>query len=165
MAVTEGQRATWRQAGRVKRPGISAALSARGLRLALPSANVLSVPRRSSGGSQNESDSTLPFLPSPLLSRFLPLCLSLSPCVCQSPGRQVCVCVSLSLPPLPPQLSPLLNHLNHCVLVTRSRLSGSSNTPPGDNPESHTRLDASTVIPDPRPLLSGPQTLIWDSAS
>lgn len=156
MAVTEGRRATRRPAGRVRLPAVC------------PWAQqTFSLVPRGQLCGRGKMDQTHP-LSSPAFPSFQVLALvsvPLSPCVCQSFRRQVCACVSLSLPPLPPQLSPLLNHLNHGVLVIQSRLSGSSNTPPGDNPESHTRLDASTVTPDPRPLLSRPQTLVWDSAS
>lgn len=162
----EGQREARRQAGHVRLPGVSAPLSVCTLSLSLLFQQTSSF--SSSGEAlweiQNESDSSFAFLPSSLLSKFSSLCLplfpvSLSLCpllcsvsLCLSPHLQVYVHVSLSpcLPPLPAPLSPLLNHLNHCVLATQPRLSGSSNTPRGDNPESHTHSDASAVTARPQ---------------
>lgn len=178
----EGRREARRQAGHAQLPGVSAPLSVCALSLSLLFQQTSSF--SSSGAAlweiQNESDSSFAFLPSSLLSKFsslylparlpclsvpLPLALLCLP-VSVTPSAGLCARLSLSLPPpLPAPLSPLLNHLNHCVLATQPRLSGSSNTPRGDNPESHTHLDASAVTARPQTPSSRPQTPLCDSAS
>lgn len=164
----EGQREARRQAGHAQLPGVSAPLSVCALSLSLLFQQTSSF--SSSGEAlweiqMNQTHPSLfsrvPFFPSsrpcicpPAFPVSLSLCPSLcSVSLCLSPHPQVYVHVSLSLslpPPLPAPLSPSLNHLNHCVLATQPRLSGSSNTPRGDNPESHTHLDASAVTARPQ---------------
>lgn len=99
MAI-EGQRETWRQADYRKRPGPSAPLSACGLCLSLLPANtVFQLLRGRSVGDSNESDSSVPFLPRSLLSKFLSLCLCPFP-VSLSLCSSLCS-VSLCLSPPP----------------------------------------------------------------
>ena len=83
----------------------------------------------------------------PSLFSQIPFFLSSCPCGCP-PSLFLCpsapslsslpvsvttpagLCVFLTpCPPPQPRLSPLLNHLNHCVLVTQPWMSGGSNTP------------------------------------
>lgn len=117
--------------------------------------------------------SRVPFFPSSrpcVCPASLSLCPSALALLCLpvsvTPSAGLCARLSLSpcLPsPSPVPLSPLLNHLNHCVLATQPRLSGSSDTPRGDNPESHTHVwMPAQCLPDPRPLLSRPQTPLCD---
>lgn len=113
--------------------------------------------------------SRVPFFPSSrpcVCPASLSLCPSALALLCLpvsvTPSAGLCARLSLSpcLPsPSPVPLSPLLNHLNHCVLATQPRLSGSSDTPRGDNPESHTHTFGCqrSACQTPDPFSAGPK--------
>lgn len=104
----------------------------------------------------NESDSALSFLPSfrVLISVSVPRCRSL--CLSALLPASVSQCLSPRLSCPVPSLSPWLNHLNHCVLVTQPGYLAVAASRAGTAPELHTRawMPVLTTGPQAPPQLA-----------
>lgn len=104
----------------------------------------------------NESDSALSFLPSfrVLISVSVPRCRSL--CLSALLPASVSQCLSPHHSCTVPSLSPWLNHLNHCVLVTQPGYLAVAASQAGTAPELHTRawMPVLTTGPQAPPQLA-----------